>query len=352
MLGLRRPSDRAKCAGNSLIQQLSRSGSISSECAALAGSDSRRMKKVLFSGLPEFVDSEALFCFLEENFGPVLDAVVLPFHSADGQRGRFGIVTFRNKNSFLEATRTKSGYIYGKRTMIDVLDARVAKDLLPQADDISKKEDAPPASLVNSPSLPPWAQRFRDWLPGFLTEVSKRLEEGESYPLCSLKGDFRATCGLEIDHTALGFEKLSDFIRAWPEICEPKVEPVGLGPATHVVLKSVPPATTEATRLEQAKKLPEPRPSPALQPSDTFQDSLFSRNIFLDNVENIPPSLNQCSGVTCKLCKDCAASARWFAIPCGHLVLCDLCKESVDKCAQTWSIPCLVCCDAVETWIA
>jgi hypothetical protein len=63
-----------------------------------------------------------------------------------------------------------------------------------------------------------------------------RLKEGDWYPLSSLKGDFRATCGLELDHLGLGYEKLSDFIRCLPDLCRMKIVPVGRGPATHMVL--------------------------------------------------------------------------------------------------------------------
>ncbi|XP_002991038.2 uncharacterized protein LOC9633771 [Selaginella moellendorffii] len=407
MLGFRRSGDRFQCGKDSSIQQqLPRLGSTSNEWT-LASSDSRRMKKVLVSGLPDFLDSEGLFCFFEQNFGPVLDAVVLPFHSADGQRGRFGVVTFKNKNAFLEAIRMKSGYIFGKKAMIDIVEARVSRDLLPPADENSKRqfgEDAPPASLMHSPSLPPWAQRFRDWLPGFLAEVSKRLAKGEAYPLCSLKGDFRATCGLEMDHASLGFEKLRDFIRAWPEICEPKLVPVGSGPATHIVLERVMPDT--ATEIQQREptfglgpqtrsesvlpatetviQQPDPGPSqpPQAPPSDVVQGSLLSRNVLQDlyneniptlrrnvlqdlhNVENVPPpppstgtmrnvfdnvehnTLPPSTGVLCNICKE---EALWSGIPCRHLVLCDSCKKCLDKCGQTRGMFCPVCHDPVES---
>lgn len=88
---------------------------------------------------------------------------------------------------------------------------------------------------------PAWLNTFEEWLPEFLTRVSMRLKEGEWYPLSSLKGDYRAICGLELDHVSLGFEKLSDFVRSFPELCRMKIVPVGRGPATHMVL--LPPYT-------------------------------------------------------------------------------------------------------------
>lgn len=82
---------------------------------------------------------------------------------------------------------------------------------------------------------PPWLVRFKEWLPTFLAGVSERLKDGEYYPLSSLKGDFRATCGLEMDHASIGYPKLSDFVRSLGHV-RMKVTPVGYGPATHMVL--------------------------------------------------------------------------------------------------------------------
>lgn len=96
----------------------------------------------------------------------------------------------------------------------------------------------PPLRVEGCP--PVWIAKFKHWLPMFLREVSSRLKEGEWYPLSSLKGDFRATCGLELDHLGLGYNKLSDFIRSLSEICKMKIVPVGRGPATHMVLLPVP----------------------------------------------------------------------------------------------------------------
>lgn len=87
-------------------------------------------------------------------------------------------------------------------------------------------------------NIPKWVRIFKRWLPGFLNNVSKRLKEGEWYPLSSLKADFRAICGYELDHTSLGYPKLSDFIRSFPGLCCMNIIPVGgRGPATHMVLQ-------------------------------------------------------------------------------------------------------------------
>lgn len=94
------------------------------------------------------------------------------------------------------------------------------------------------SSTTPKQRVPKWVRIFKRWLPNFLNGVSKRLREGEWYPLSSLKADFRATCGQELDHTSLGYPKLSDFMRSFPGLCRMKIVPVGgRGPATHMVLQ-------------------------------------------------------------------------------------------------------------------
>lgn len=127
--------------------------------------------------------------------------------------------------------------------------------------DADASPDSYPQSVVRSSSTsssqginPTWLNKFRQWLPSFLAGVSRRLKEGEWYPLSSLKGDFRATCGLELDHVALGFEKLSDFVRSFPDLCRMKIVPVGRGPATHMVLlPPLPQNTPSATVYGQGR---------------------------------------------------------------------------------------------------
>ncbi|GBG81597.1 hypothetical protein CBR_g32589 [Chara braunii] len=96
----------------------------------------------------------------------------------------------------------------------------------------------PPLLPVLTPGTEPkWYLRFKAWLQEFLPGAVARLPEGEYYPLSALKGDFRATCGMELDHVELGFNKLSDFIRSFSDLCRIKVVPVGRGTAaTHMVL--------------------------------------------------------------------------------------------------------------------
>ena len=85
-------------------------------------------------------------------------------------------------------------------------------------------------------SMPAWLRIFKKWLPCHLKDQSMRFKEGE-YALSSLKGDFRATFGLELDHASLGYPKLSDFMKSLPGFCRMRVVPITTGgPATHLVL--------------------------------------------------------------------------------------------------------------------
>ncbi|KAK8936287.1 hypothetical protein KSP39_PZI013401 [Platanthera zijinensis] len=91
--------------------------------------------------------------------------------------------------------------------------------------------------VVKINELPPWLAAFKKWLPAYLKKACRRLGEGEWYPLSSLKGDFRATCEMELDHESLGFLKLSDFLRSLPGICRMRVISSGIGSPTHMVLQ-------------------------------------------------------------------------------------------------------------------
>ena len=74
------------------------------------------------------------------------------------------------------------------------------------------------ASMIKGNS-PRWLKVFKKWFPVFLNAIHQRQQRGESYPLSSVKADFRATCGMELDHAALGYPKLSDFLRTMPHVC-------------------------------------------------------------------------------------------------------------------------------------
>lgn len=85
-------------------------------------------------------------------------------------------------------------------------------------------------------SIPPWLKNFVNWLPRYLRDTSASWI-GAGYPLSSLKADFRAVFGMDLDHASLGFPKLIDFIKYFPKLCQMKVVPIGkIGAATHWVM--------------------------------------------------------------------------------------------------------------------
>ncbi|KAG1337867.1 Heterogeneous nuclear ribonucleoprotein 1 [Cocos nucifera] len=224
-------------------------------------------RKVFIGGLPPSVDSDYLKEFFAAEFGPVEEAVVIGMQAGDRVQSRgFGFVTFKQEATVAAALETHFVTIFGKKVEIK---GAVAKTTIPKESskipslqpqllqdtrntksaswaegqlystlktDAADEQMPKPDGQLSLQNLPPWLSKFRKWLPVFLEEACKRLGEGEWYPLSSLKGDFRATCGMELDHASLGFLKLSDFMRALPGICRMRVVPVGSGPATHMVL--------------------------------------------------------------------------------------------------------------------
>jgi hypothetical protein len=84
-------------------------------------------------------------------------------------------------------------------------------------------------SQTHERCMPKWFRTLRRWLPSFLQQASKR---GGQYALSSVKADFRALFGLELDHASLGFSKLSDFMKSIPELCHVTYHT----PANHMIL--------------------------------------------------------------------------------------------------------------------
>jgi RNA recognition motif-containing protein len=65
--------------------------------------------------------------------------------------------------------------------------------------------------------------------------------QSRGFGFVTFKHAASVSAAVELDHVSLGFEKLSDFVRSFPELCRMKIVPVGRGPATHMVL--LPPHT-------------------------------------------------------------------------------------------------------------
>jgi hypothetical protein len=219
--------------------------------------------------------------FFEEKFGAVEDAIVMGIQEGEEIKSRgFGFVTFKQHKSVSKAVETHYVIILGKQVEIKSV---IPKRLLTEFQKLSAQQHQPKQNCQHEPqakipsdekitekieveqmswvgrlfhgqpktcsnelqehispnsdeSMPAWLRIFKKWLPRHLYDQSIRLKEGE-YALSSLKGDFRAIFGLELDHVSLGYSKLSDFMKSLPEICRMEVVPIGkCGPATHLVL--------------------------------------------------------------------------------------------------------------------
>ncbi|KAF7057254.1 hypothetical protein CFC21_064562 [Triticum aestivum] len=211
-------------------------------------------RKIFVGGLPLSVDDAYLSKFFSTEFGPVEEAIVITLKIDERIQSRgFGFVKFKREKDMISAKEAHHVYVLGKR--VEIKDA-VARPSLPELERAtsfrhhvresprvthSELEDEQAEQYnfgkrrpMPEKHLPSWFFIFRRWLPGFLMEATERY--GEKYPLCSVKTDFRSCCRMELDHSALGYPKLSDFMRSLPGICRMRVVPVGNGPATHMVL--------------------------------------------------------------------------------------------------------------------
>lgn len=192
--------------------------------------------------------------FFEEEFGPVEDALVIGTKVGHRVISKgYGFLTFKQEDTMKMAVKTHFATISGKiikirsalprcqmETSSTLSDQELFKDDLDEANDTN---DGMPycgdsnGELAKIAEVPPWLVKFKKWFPAYLNKTCKRLGEGEWYPLSSLKGDFRATCGMELDHESIGFLKLSDFLRSLPGICKMQVISTGNGSPTHMVLR-------------------------------------------------------------------------------------------------------------------
>ncbi|BFG26698.1 hypothetical protein CerSpe_129720 [Prunus speciosa] len=244
--------------------------------------DAKELKRIFVGGLPPSVGSDSLGKFFEEQFGPVDDAIVIFSQIENKIQSRgFGFVTFKEEKSVSAAVQAHYVSMLGKPVEIKSVVPRLAAEseklsprqqgqekncrpqLLPQMSsdemimEANKPEQGswlgkllhgqpktspikPRARKISSPedkSMPIWLKAFKKWFPGFLQDLSKHPRTGK-YALSSLKGDFRAKFGLELDHAPLGFSKLSDFIKSFSNLCTIKVDPLGKnGSPNHMILQ-------------------------------------------------------------------------------------------------------------------
>jgi RNA recognition motif-containing protein len=77
-------------------------------------------KKIFVGGLSPSVESDDLWDFFEEKYGPVLDAVVIGSQSGDHLQSRgFGFVTFKHVESVAAAVEAHYINIFGKKVQND-----------------------------------------------------------------------------------------------------------------------------------------------------------------------------------------------------------------------------------------
>ncbi|KAK1272126.1 hypothetical protein QJS04_geneDACA021600 [Acorus gramineus] len=234
--------------------------------------------------------------FMEGKFGPVENALVIESQEGDCLRSRcFGFVVFKREETAEAAMNTHFISMSGKK--VEVRGAvpkqkssveEQEQKLLPLKAHTKKEPIEAKVSEPESPHPLHWFNKFKEWFPRYLSEASMRLPEGEHYPLSSLKGDFRATCGLELNHGDLGYLKLSDFIRSLDgSMCQTKVVPVMGGLATHFVLLPHLPVLDPPPAAQQELEMPvieSPKPSPDAEDIDIEKllteafDGHFGRN--------------------------------------------------------------------------
>lgn len=217
---------------------------------------------------------------MEEQFGPVADANVIQMETDDQLTSRgFGFVTFKDDKSVAAALEAHYTSIWGKKAEIK---SAVLKRSCNQedrgdepqqeteqqesnqsqlrgqterssAEDMPKKmswadrvghaqpDDSGKECKARRPRFagqdtPRWFITFKKWLPQFLRKLSRNSEGGSYYSLSSLKSDFKTLFGLELDHASLGYSKLSDFVKSYPELCRVKIVHTGGQVPNHMIL--------------------------------------------------------------------------------------------------------------------
>ncbi|KAM5549923.1 hypothetical protein ABKV19_001045 [Rosa sericea] len=234
-------------------------------------------RKIFVGGLSPSVDSDVLGKFFEE-FGSVEDAVVIVTQIEKKIQSRgFGFVTFREEKSALEAMQANYVTMRGKKVEIKSLIPKLVfraefEKMSPQQREQDKNFQLPlqksneyimegdnpeqgscadrlvlgqPAACSiepqahvtkssEDPSTPTWLKVFKKWFPGFLQGLLKQSK----YALSSLKADFRAKFGLELDHSSVGYSKLSDFLECFSDLCTVEILSIcKRRPPSHMIVR-------------------------------------------------------------------------------------------------------------------
>ncbi|KAL5582316.1 hypothetical protein UlMin_014758 [Ulmus minor] len=282
-------------------------------------------RKIFVGGLPLSVDSDSLHKYFAEKFGPVENAIVVVNQTGNLTQSRgFGFVTFKDDSSVSAAVHTHYTTIMDKQVemksvipkwlltsdsqkvtsrqpheqekndngqpQVQISNEKIKEDSKPEQGSpwidkvrsrtMSGSSDSQTRAKSGSEdkNMPTWLRIFKKWLPSFLYELSKHPKPGEYYALSSLKGDFRAKFGLELDHVSLGYSKLSDFIKGFADLCCIKVVPIGSrGQANHMVLV---PKQPKVKSLLQLRMMPcTPSRSISTDDGGENQDSCGSKSL-------------------------------------------------------------------------
>ncbi|KAL5731876.1 hypothetical protein ACHQM5_004563 [Ranunculus cassubicifolius] len=232
--------------------------------------------RIFVGGLPQNIDSETLKEVFQDQFGDVEDAKVITDQAGDHLFSRgFGFITFKSRESVAAAVELHYVNFWGKKVEIKGIvpkpdsPATTPKakrqcqgPVVANADKRKHEEMSYVARLLHGqprpqphqkidltpkdPKSPLWLSTFKKWLPGFLIYVSKHLKQGEWYALSSVKSDFKARCGYNLDHASLGYSKLSDFMYSLSNICRVEHPPVkGRRAVSHMILLPALPESPE-----------------------------------------------------------------------------------------------------------
>ncbi|KAK3212719.1 hypothetical protein Dsin_017425 [Dipteronia sinensis] len=274
-------------------------------------------RKIFVGGLPLTLDSVSLGKFFEQHFGSVEHARVSEIQKDKEIHSRgFGFVIFKHEKSVSTAVQAHYVTILGKQVEIkscvprnNLLAGNQKKSALPREsehNDPSEPKAAKPGEniaeemqsvktttdeaktekmswadrLLNGQpktcpnesqtrKMPKWLKTLKKWLPRFLEDVYKHPISERGYALSSLKADFRAAFGLEMDHNSLGYTKLSDFMKTFPFLCRVKAGTIcnKNGSPNHMVLV-LPSLPNSTNRMLQSLQID----SPSL-PAESIDDS-------------------------------------------------------------------------------
>ncbi|KAK0585035.1 hypothetical protein LWI29_022516 [Acer saccharum] len=278
-------------------------------------------RKIFVGGLPLTLDSDSLGKYFEQHFGSVEHARVSEIQKDKEIHSRgFGFVIFKHEKSVSTAVQAHYVTILGKQVEIkscvprnNLLAGDQKKSALPresEQNEPSEPKAAKPGKkiaqemqsvktttveaktekmswadrLLNgqpktcpnesqthhiSQKMPKWLKTLKKWLPRFLEDVYKHPISEGGYALSSLKADFRAAFGLEMDHNSLGYTKLSDFMKTFPDLCRVKAGTIctKYGSPNHMVLV-LPNLPNSTSRTLQSLQIG----SPSL-PAESIDDS-------------------------------------------------------------------------------